>query len=147
MEEEQKVIRHLSWFYYGIMVLTLLVLTGMYYLTGQEDFEPYNPNEGVGLLLQYIVMGMALICIPFGLYAVKFFKPKDYEKYEGAATYRICAVGLIMPLAICVYFTLGCHQPLMWIAGMAAIAFIFTKPTLGKMEQEMKPEDPNEETY
>ena len=36
---------------------------------------------------------------------------------------------------------------MMWLAAMSAVAWYFTKPTLGKMEQEMTPKDPNEPTY
>ena len=80
-----------------------------------------------------------LIGIPAGLYAVKFFKPDTYEKYESAAAFRIMVVGLIMPLAICAFYLFGGYKPMMWIAAMAAVSWLFTKPTLGKMEQEMKP--------
>ena len=48
---------------------------------------------------------------------------------------------------IAFFYLLGTHRPMMWLAGMSAIAWYFTKPTLAKMEQEMKPEDPNEEKY
>jgi hypothetical protein len=36
---------------------------------------------------------------------------------------------------------------MLWVAAIAAVAWYFTKPTLGKMEQEMQPEDPNMPTY
>lgn len=144
---EEKIIRHLNWYYYGVMVFTLIILSAMYYLTSQPDYEPYNPNETLGMIIQYAVILLALICIPAGLYAVKFFKPDTYEKYEGAATFRILVVGLNMPLAISAFYLFGGYKPMMWIAAMAAVAWLFTKPTLAKMDQEMKPEDPNQETY
>jgi hypothetical protein len=56
-------------------------------------------------------------------------------------------VGMTMPMNIACYYLFGCYKPMMWLAAMSAIAWYFTKPTLGKMEQEMKPKDPNEETY
>jgi hypothetical protein len=99
------------------------------------------------MTIQYTVILLALIGIPAGLYAVKFFKPDTYEKYESAAAFRIMVVGLIMPLAICAFYLFGGYKPMMWIAAMAAVSWLFTKPTLSKMEQEMKPQDPNEETY
>jgi len=144
---EENIIRKLNWYYYGIMVFTLIILSAMYYLTSQPDYEPYNPNETLGMIIQYTVILLALIGIPAGLYAIKFFKPDTYEKYAGAATFRILVVGINMPLAICAFYLFGGYKPMMWIAAMAAVAWLFTKPTLGKMEQEMKPEDPNEETY
>lgn len=144
---EEKIIRHLNWCYYGVMVFTLIVLSAMYFLASQPDFQPVEPTGKLGMFLQYVVILFALVLIPGGLYAVKFFKPDTLEKYEGAAALRIIMVGCNMPLAIMAFYLLGGLRPMMWIAGMAAVAWYFTKPTLGKMEQEMKPEDPNEPTY
>lgn len=143
----EQVVRKLNWYYYGVMVFTLVILSVMYYLTSQPDYEPYNPNESVGMIIQYAVILMALIGIPAGLYAVKFFKPDTYDKYEFAATFRILLVGLNMPLAISAFYLFGGYKPMMWVAGMAAVAWLFTKPTIGKMDQEMTPEDPNMPTY
>ena len=52
-----------------------------------------------------------------------------------------------MPLGIFAYYWMGCYQSMLWVAAIAAVAWYFTKPTLGKLEQEMKPEDPNIPTY
>ena len=56
-------------------------------------------------------------------------------------------IGLVMPASIIIYYYLGAYRPMMWVAAIAAIAWYFTKPTLGKLEQEMKPKDPNAEDY
>ncbi len=145
---EEKVIRHLNWLYYGVMALTLVVLGVMYYLTSKGILgEPTDPMSGPGKMLQFAAIIVALIGIPIGLYFIKWQKPKTPEAYEGAAAYRILAVGLNMPLDIMVYFILGAYRPMMWLTAMAAIAWYFTKPTLGKMEAEMKPKDPNAEDY
>lgn len=145
--EENQVIRTLNWYYYGVMVFTLIVLGVMYYWASMPDFEPISPMESFGVTLQYIAIGITLVAIPFGLYMVKLFKPVTLEKYLDVATGRILAVGLTMPMNIAFFYLLGTHRPMMWLAGMSAIAWYFTKPTLAKMEQEMKPEDPNEEKY
>ncbi len=144
---EEKVIKHLNWCYYGIMGFTLIVLGGMYYLASRPDFEPLSPMEQPGMFLQYMAMGLTLIAIPFGLYTVKLFKPDTYEKYEGVAAQRILVVGFTMPMNIAFYYLFGCYKSMMWLAAMSAIAWYFTKPTIGKMDQEMKPKDSNEETY
>ena len=52
-----------------------------------------------------------------------------------------------MPMNIAFYYLLGMYKPLMWLAAMSAVAWYFTKPTIGKMEIEMTPKDPNEPTY
>lgn len=144
---EEKINRTLNGYYYGVMALALIILGVMYYLTSRPDFEPFSPMESLGMTLQYVAIGVTLVAIPFGLYMVKLFKPDTLEKYKEIATGRILIVGLTMPVNIAFYYLMGCHKPMMWLAAMSAIAWYFTKPTLGKMEQEMKPKDPNEETY
>ena len=144
---EEKVVRTLNWYYYGVMVFTVIILGVMYYLSSMPDFEPYNPQEEVGMILQYVAIGMTLFAIPFGLFVVKWKKPDSLEKYQEAATFRIMIVGLTMPMNISIFYLLGGYKPMMWLAAMAAIAWYFTKPTLGKMDAEMKPRDENEETY
>ncbi len=145
--EENQVNRSLNWCYYGVMVLTLTILGVMYYLSSQPDFEPINPMESLGVILQYVAMGVTLVIIPLGLYLVKWAKPMTLEKYRDVAMARILAVGLTMPMNIALFYFLGAHRPMMWLAAISAIAWYFTKPTLAKMEQEMTPEDPNEEKY
>jgi len=144
---EEKVIKALNWTYYGIMLFTLIILGVMYYLTSMPDFEPVNPMEEVGQILQYAAIGMTLLAIPLGLYLVKWKKPDTLDKYKEVATLRIALVGSTMPMNIAMFYLLGGYKPMMWLAAMSAIAWYFTKPTLGKMEQEMKPKDPDEETY
>ena len=144
---EDKIIRTLNWYYYGVMVFTLIILGAMYYLTSLPDFEAINPMEEIGMTLQYIAIGATLVAIPFGLYTVKLFKPDTLEKYKEIATGRILIVGMTMPMNIAFYYLMGNSKPMMWLAAMSAIAWYFTKPTLGKMDQEMQPKDPNEETY
>ena len=145
--EEQKVIRELNMWYYGIMVFTLIVLATMYYLTAQADFEPMDTMSTVGMILQYAAILTTLIAIPLGLYLIKWREPQTLEQYKELATGRILLCGLPMSMNIAFYYLFGCYQSMMWIAAISAIAWYFSKPTLGKLEQEMKPKDPNEETY
>ena len=145
--EENQVIRTLNWYYYGIMILTLAVLGLMCYLATRPDFEPVNVMETLGMTLQYVAIGATLIAVPFGLYLVKLFKPATLAKYQEVATMRILIVGLTIPMNIAFYYVLGGHQPMMWLAAISAIGWFFTKPTLGKLDQEMTPDDPNEPKY
>jgi hypothetical protein len=144
---EEKIIRTLNGYYYGVMAFTLIILGVMYYLTSKPDFEPVSPMEQVGMILQYAAIGLTLVAIPLGLYLVKWKKPETLEKYKEAAMTRICMVGMTMPMNIAFFYLLGAYKPMMWLAAMSAIAWYFTKPTLGKMEAEMKPKDPNAEDY
>ena len=145
--EEQKVIRALNGWYYGIMVFTLIVLGGMYYLTSQPDFEPMDTMSQVGMILQYAAISTTLIAIPLGLYLIKWRKPKTLDMYKELATARILLCGLPMSMNIAFFYLFGGYRSMMWIAAISAIAWYFSKPTLGKLEQEMTPQDPNEETY
>ena len=52
-----------------------------------------------------------------------------------------------MPLGIFAFYWLGGYRSMLWVAAIAAIAWYFTKPTIGKLEQEMSPKDENQETY
>lgn len=145
--EEQKVIRELNAWYYGVMVFTLIILGVMYYLTSQPDFEPMDTLSTVGMILQYAAIFTTLVSIPLGLYLIKWRKPKTLEHYKELATGRILLCGLPMSMNIALYYLFGCYRSMMWIAAISAIAWYFSKPTLGKLEQEMTPEDPNEEKY
>ena len=145
--EEQKVIRELNWYYYGVMVFTLIILAFMYYVASRPDFEPVDTMSDLGIIVQYAAIFITLVAIPFGLYQIKYRKPKTYEDYKNAAAFRIFLCGSPMSMNIAVYYLLGCYRPMIWVAAISAIAWYFSKPTLGKMDQEMTPEDPNEETY
>ena len=143
----EKIVKKLNWLYYGQMVIALIVLTAMYYAFSKGLYEPQDPQAHNNVILQYVIIFDALITIPLGLYLVKLTKPKTEEKYFKVAASRILLVSNTMPLGILAYYGFGCYQSMLWVAAIAAIAWYFTKPTLGKMEQEMKPEDPNQETY
>jgi len=145
--EEQKVIRELNLWYYGVMVFTLIILSLMYYLSSQEDFEPMDTMSTVGMTLQYVAIFITLISIPLGLYLVKWRKPQTLEQYKELATGRILLCGLPMSMNIALFYLFGGYRSMLWIAAIAAIAWYFSKPTFGKLEQEMTPEDPNEEKY
>ncbi len=145
--EEQKIIRALNGWYYGVMVFTLIVLGGMYYLTSLPDFEPLDTMSQIGMILQYVAIFTTLIAIPLGLYLIKWRKPQTLDLYKELATARILLCGLPMSMNIAFFYLFGGYRSMMWIAAISAIAWYFSKPTLGKLEQEMTPKDPNEETY
>lgn len=143
----EQTVRKLNWIYYGQMVIALIVLSAMYYAFQHGLYEPWDRMSTRGQIIQYIIIFDALITIPLGLYLVKLFKPKTEKRYFKVAAARILLASNTMPLGILAYYGFGCYQSMLWVAAIAAIAWYFAKPTLGKMEQEMKPEDPNQETY
>jgi len=144
---EKKIIKQLNWMYYGIMALTLIALTVMYYLFQKKLFMPVDPQSSMGNVIQYIVIFDALVTIPLGLYLIKWRKPTELKHYRKLAVLRILLVGNSMPLGIIAFYWLGAYQSMIWVAAISAVSWYFTKPTPGKMEKEMTPEDPNIPTY
>lgn len=143
----EKIVKTLNWYYYGIMVVSLLALTVMYYAFSHGLYEPLDCQSQLGVMIQYIIIFDALITIPGGLYLIKWRKPDTLEKYRTLAIVRILSVSNAMPLGIIAFYWMGGYRSMLWVAAIAAIAWYFTKPTLGKIEKEMKPEDPNMPTY
>ena len=142
-----EIVRKLNWIYYGQMVIALIVLTAMYYAFSKGLFEPLDRMSQLGQIVQYVIIFDALLTIPLGLYLVKYFRPQTEKNYFKCAGARILLVSNSMPLGIFAFYWMGGYKSMLWVAAIAAIAWYFSKPTIGKMEQEMKPKDPDEETY
>lgn len=143
----EQTVRKLNWIYYIQMAVALIVLSAMYYAYSKGLYEPLDRMSRSGVILQYAVILDALITIPLGLYLVKLFKPQTDDKYFKLAGARILMVSNSMPLGIFAFYFMGAYRSMLWVAAIAAIAWYFSKPTIGKMEQEMHPNDPNQETY
>jgi hypothetical protein len=144
----EQVVKKLNWIYYSQMVIALIVLTVMYYMLSKGMYEPLDYLSRKGVIVQYFIIADALITIPLGLYLVKLFKPQSPKKYFKCAASRILLVSNTMHLGIIAFYWMGgSYKSMLWIAAISAIAWYFSKPTIGKMESEMKPKDPNEETY
>lgn len=153
---EQKIIRTLNVYYYGIMALTLLVGTLAYFLIMKDYVQPIDSLSTLGQAIQYIVIFDALITIPLGLYLCKKQCTKlstldNHEEqllgYKKAASLRILLVGNTMVFAIAAFYLMGAYQSMLWIAAVAAIGWYFSKPSERKMELELQPKDPNQEQY
>ena len=153
---EQKIIRTLNLYYYGIMALTLLAGTLAYFLIIKDYVQPIDSLSVLGQAIQYIVIFDALVTIPLGLYLCKKQCTKlsmldnDEEKLQGykkAASLRILLVSNTMVFAIAAFYLMGAYQSMLWVAAVSAIGWYFTKPSERKMELELQPNDPNQEQY
>lgn len=153
---EQKIIRTLNVYYYGIMALTLIAGTLAYFLIMKEYVEPIDSLSTLGQTIQYVVIFDALLTIPLGLYLCKKQCKKlsvlenEEEKllgYKRAATMRILLVSNTMVFAIAAFYLMGAYQSMLWVAAVAAIGWYFTKPSERKMELELQPQDPTQENY
>lgn len=153
---EQKIIRTLNVYYYGIMALTLIAGTLAYFLIIKGYIEPIDSLSTLGKTIQYVVIFDALLTIPLGLYLCKKQCKKlsvlenEEEKllgYKKAATMRILLVSNTMVFAIAAFYLMGAYQSMLWVAAVAAIGWYFTKPSERKMELELQPQDPTQENY
>ena len=153
---ESKIVKHLNWYYYAMLVLTLLAGTISYYLIIKEIIQPINPMTTIGQVIQYFVILDAIITVPLGLYGFKRICDKlrtleneeiKYKQYQKWAAWRIVLVSNAMIFAISAFYLLGAYQSMLWIAAISAIGWYFTKPTPDKMLQELRPKSENEETY
>lgn len=153
---EQKIIRTLNVYYYGIMIMTLLAGTLAYFLIMKDYVKPIDSLSTLGQVIQYIIIFDALLTIPLGLYLCKKQCTKlsvlenEEEKlmgYKQAATLRILLVGNTMVFAIAAFYLMGAYQSMLWVAAVSAIGWYFTKPSERKMQLELQPQDPNQEQY
>lgn len=153
---EQKIIRTLNVYYYGIMALTLLAGTLAYFLIMKDYVQPIDSLSTLGQAIQYVVIFDALVTIPLGLYLCKKQCTKlstldnEEEKLQGykkAASLRILLVGNTMVFAIAAFYLMGAYQSMLWVAAVSAIGWYFTKPSERKMELELQPKDPDQEQY
>ena len=153
---EQKIIRTLNFYYYGMMALTLLAGTLAYFLIMKDNVQPIDSLSTLGQVIQYIIIFDALVTIPLGLYLCKKQCTKlsvlenEEEKlmgYQQAATLRILLVGNTMVFAIAAFYLMGAYQSMLWVAAVSAIGWYFTKPSERKMQLELQPQDPNQEQY
>ena len=153
---EQKIIRTLNFYYYGMMALTLLAGTLAYFLIMKDYVQPIDSLSTLGQVIQYVIIFDALLTIPLGLYLCKKQCTKlsvlenEDEKlmgYKQAATLRILLVGNTMVFAIAAFYLMGAYQSMLWVAAVSAIGWYFTKPSERKMQLELQPQDPNQGQY
>ena len=153
---EQKIIRTLNFYYYGMMALTLLAGTLAYFLIMKDYVHPIDSLSTLGQVIQYVIIFDALLTIPLGLYLCKKQCTKlsvlenEDEKlmgYKQAATLRILLVSNTMVFAIAAFYLMGAYQSMLWVAAVSAIGWYFTKPSERKMQLELQPQDPNQEQY
>ena len=142
--------------YYIVYGLTVALFGAIWYLnyksigeTG-EAFRLFTPDSSAGMCIQYGVILYTLAAIPGALY---WFKRKcasiakienedaRYDLYFAYAYVRVGLIALAMPLSLFGYMALGSYRPMIWLAAIAAVAFVFTKPSEAKAEEELRLQD------
>lgn len=142
--------------YYIVYGLTIALFGVIWYLNFQsvadtgEAFMLFEPNSTTGMCIQYGAILYTLAAIPGALFWFKrkcmvIAKIEDeaerYDKYYAYAFLRIGIIAVSMPLSLFGYMALGAYKPMLWLAAIAAIAFVFTKPSVARTEEELRPKD------
>lgn len=145
-----KIIRQLNFYYYGIVALTLVGAVVSYLLITRGIVLPIDRMSTLGRTIQYVVIMDAMATIPLGLYwfscvCKRLAKMEDEEErdrlYGKYAAIRIVLVSNTMVLGIIAFYLMSCYSSMLWLTGIAAIAWTFTKPTEKKMYLELHPEE------
>lgn len=147
--ENRDYIKRLNRDYYGILAVAVVAATVMYLLITKNILLAISPLSPLGQAIQYIVIMDALVTIPFGLWwhkrtCKKLMLQEDNEArtrdYVKSARLRIYLVSNAMVLGIVAFYWMGAYQSMIWVAGISAIGWYFTKPTEKKMFMELQPE-------
>ena len=153
---EKNIIKSLNLYYYGVLILTLISGTLAYFLIMKDFVQPIDPMSTLGKVLQYVIIFDALLTIPTGLYlckrqCTKLAELADEEQklasYKRAATLRIVLVSNTMVFGIAAFYLMGAYQSMLWVTGVAAIGWYFTKPSERKMQLELQAQQPDQENY
>ena len=151
--------KELSMFFYLIYVLVIILLGVLLYFNhmstqaGESSpFALFDPQSKAGLAIQYFVILYTLSVIPCALY---WFKNKckklselededeRYAQYFLYARLRGSAIATAMLFSVLAYMFLGGYQSMMWLAAIAAVAFVFCKPNPRKTEEDLRKKDPD----
>jgi len=147
---ENNYIKRLNRDYYGILAVAVVAATVMYLLITKNILLAILPLSPLGQAIQYIVIMDALVTIPLGLWwhkrtCKKLMQMEENEDrtqaYVKSARLRIYLVSNAMVLGIVAFYLLGAYQSMIWVAGISAIGWYFTKPTEKKMFMELQPEN------
>ena len=147
--------------YYVLYALIVVFFGAIWYLNydslaaNGEPFKLFDPNETIGMVLQYAAIIYTLAAIPGALYGfkracAKIAKIEDenlrYDTYYTYATLRMGCIAMAAAMSLIAYMLLGAYKPMLWLAAIGAVALVFTKPGEAKTEQELTPTD-DKDTY
>lgn len=104
--------------YYGLLLLAILAATAGYLLITRSVIAPIDPLSTIGQICQYLVIFDAVITIPLGLW----LQHREYFTWG-----LVLAANAMIP-AFFMFYLLGCYMPMLYLAGMSAIAWYFARP-------------------
>ncbi len=141
--------KRLNLYYYGMLVLAVIAATVTYFLIMKDIVLPIDPLSVPGQVIQYIIILDAIVSIPLGLWlhkrvCTRLAQQDESEQrtqaYCRSAARRIFMVSNAMVLGIAAFYLMGGYMSMLWLAGISAIGWYFTKPTEKKMFMELQPE-------
>jgi hypothetical protein len=140
-----KALKTLTMVYYGFYTSTLLISILGYLLT--KDIETsISPKTPLGIAISSFVILYLLISIPLalaGFYRMlqKWKSIEDenskMQKYTQGSIMRLSLIGSALIISVVSFFFMRTDISLIYCAGIAAIALIFTKPSLRKISAEL----------
>ena len=151
--------KELNMFYYMTYALVIILLGFVWYVNyasvqaGESSpLALFEPQSRMGMYIQYGAILYTLCAIPGALYWFKHQCKKlsemedeelKYERYYRFAMVRGALIALAMVISLFAYVFLGAYQPMVWLAAMAAVAFVFCKPNPRKTEEDLSKKDPD----
>jgi len=148
----ERIVKKINLAYYLIYTLTILS-TIVGYLITQTRETTIDVKSPLSITLSSVVIIYIIISIPAALSifnrSIKKWKniEDEYtkmEKYAAGATWRILAVGFGLVLSVVSFYIIR-TETMIFCAGITAIALLICKPTAGKINSDMKLEEPEAE--
>ncbi|MBR1785575.1 MAG: hypothetical protein IJ756_00200 [Paludibacteraceae bacterium] len=149
MESKESTNKILQVMYYLIYITMIVVTIVFYYLFHKNDASEFPDLQSqFSLILQYIVIGFTLLGVPGGLYLHKYYcgklKKITDEKEKLRRYFKVCGARMILVslglfFGVYAFFALGAYKPMIYCAAISAIALVFCKPTMAKLEIDLDP--------
>lgn len=137
---EQQVVKHLKWYYYGAMLLAVLAAGICYYLFPKYGIY-VDPYQKAGMAVSYVVICYMLLSVAGGLWLfnrqIKPLKKREdegrYREYLRYAVIRLCIIAAGLILAIVAYYLLKL-QTMIYCAAISAVGLVFCKPQEARVQ-------------
>lgn len=104
--------------YYVLLVLAVLAAGAGYLLVTRDVLTPIDPLSTLGQALQWIVIADVIVTVPFGLWL----------HHQGKETLGLVLAGNGMIPGFMMFYLLGAYMPMLYLSGIAAIAWYFARP-------------------
>ena len=150
MERMEKIVKKISNAYYLIYTLTILSTIVGYLLIQTHDAIDVKSTLSIALssfVIIYLFISLPASIAIFHRNIKKWLEIEDefqrLDKYATGATWRILVVGLGLVFSVVAFYFIR-TESMIFCAGIAAIALLYCKPTVGKIRSDLKLDEPDE---